>query len=104
VVGHVEDGGALDAPEPASELAVLQHGQPVHELQLVHELPALVPELVQLQPIGHALPAAAPSWWPMDEDPTGKEEAPLFRLSCKQDWQGTNHTKVQVYICDTCNT
>ena len=97
VVGHVEDGGALDEPEPASELAVLQHGQPVHEL------PALAPELIQQLPTGHALPAAVPSWWPTDEDPTGKEEVPLFRLSCKQDWQGTIHTKLQVYFCDTKN-
>ena len=95
MVGHVEDGGALDAPEPASELAVLQHGQLAHELQLVHELPALAPELVQLRPTGHALPAAAPSWWPMGVDPTGKEESPLFRLSCKQEWQCTIHTKVR---------
>jgi len=72
-----EDGGAFDVPE----LAVLQHGQ--------------------LRPTGHVLPAAAPSWWPMDEDSTGKEEAPLFRLCCKQNWQGTLHITVQVYICDT---
>jgi hypothetical protein len=91
----VEDGGAIDAPEPASELAVLQHEQPVHELR------ALAPELVQLWPTEYVLPAAIPSQWPMDEEPTGKEEVPLFRLSCKQDWQGTTHTIVQVYILDT---
>jgi len=77
VVGHVEDGGALDAPQPGNELAMLQHGQPVHKLS------ALAPELVQLWPNEHALSAAAPSWWPMDEEPTGKEEVPLFRSSCK---------------------
>jgi hypothetical protein len=36
----------------------------------------------------------------MDEDPTGKEEAPLFKLSCKQDWRGAIHTNAQAYICD----
>jgi len=86
VVGHVEDGGALDAPQPVNELAVLQHGQPVDEL------PARAPE--------HVLPAVAPSWWPMDEEPTAKEEVPLFRLSCKQDWQGIIHTIVKVYSHD----
>jgi len=83
----VEDGGALDAPQPVNELAVLQHGQPVDEV------PARAPQ--------HALPAAAPSWWLMDEEQTGKEEVPLFKLSCRQDWQGTIHTIVQVYSRDT---
>lgn len=93
VVGHVEDGGALNAPQPANELAVLQHGYPMYGLS------ALAPELVQLWPTEHALPAAAPSWWP--KEPTGKVEVPFFRLYYKQDWQHTTHTKVQVYICDT---